>query len=533
VRRRVAGNNGRLVRNRGLWLLSLALVSVTCAHDWETYLPGEGSGGGAGGAAGAGLSTTTTTGPGGAGGGAITVGPRLDADAVAFFPASACPTGWSVVDDARGRVVVGVGHAGAVGAVVGASFAVDGQVISVSGVVAHSHEVDPPAATSSPEAHGHSYGRSSGHDSTGGAGGPLQSTNQGGPGTIATSVQSHTHAVSLAITTEPAGSATPADATTPYVELLACRPDSGAPRAPGGAVAFFAGSACPSYWTDRTDAHGRVIVGLHAGGALAATHGSALADQAARTLTEVPEHTHEVLALSVTTASESHDHTVSVATAHDGDGGNVRIQQTDASTGSTNSASGSHQHALDVPPFESDVTGVASVDVTMPYVQLLVCEAAAAPAPFPAEALPADTILFFSADTCPDGWQLYAAAQGRTPLGLPVGGLPENAPGSALGDQGGLILTDVFLHTHTGHADATTASQSHSHDLPIDQAHDTTGGGSNDVQGVDLGANGTYTLGTTAHEHHLAIAGFQTAPAGSAAVDVAMPYVQFLACQKL
>ena len=42
---------------------------------------------------------------------------------------------------------------------------------------------------------------------------------------------------------------------------------------------------------------------------------------------------------------------------------------------STGGASASHQHTTDIAAFNSGTTGSPSVDVTMPYVQLIACRA--------------------------------------------------------------------------------------------------------------------------------------------------------------
>ncbi|MCX7616023.1 MAG: hypothetical protein N2Z68_01380 [Patescibacteria group bacterium] len=60
---------------------------------------------------------------------------------------------------------------------------------------------------------------------------------------------------------------------------------------PSGAVMFFNLSSCPSGWTELTSARGRYIVGLPAGGTLAATVGTALSNQENR---PVGQHSHTI-----------------------------------------------------------------------------------------------------------------------------------------------------------------------------------------------------------------------------------------------
>jgi hypothetical protein len=71
--------------------------------------------------------------------------------AVMFFDLPACPTGWSPLDEARGRAIVGVPTGGTLGGTVGATPLADLEDR------AHTHVVDPAAATTSTDgAHTHS-----------------------------------------------------------------------------------------------------------------------------------------------------------------------------------------------------------------------------------------------------------------------------------------------------------------------------------------------------------------------------------------
>jgi hypothetical protein len=94
---------------------------------------------------------------------------------------------------------------------------------------------------------------------------------------------------------------------------------------PQGAVMTFNLASCPSGWTEVTDAQGRAIVGLPAGGTLAGTVGSGLSDLEDRS------HTHDVNpANTSTTSSGNHIHTV-----------NPGIQST--------TLNGGHSHTLNPP----------------------------------------------------------------------------------------------------------------------------------------------------------------------------------------
>jgi hypothetical protein len=101
--------------------------------------------------------------------------------------------------------------------------------------------------------------------------------------------------------------------------------DSGAVGVPAGAVMPFNLPACPVGWSDLTDARGRAITGVPAGGTLGGMVGSALSDLEDRT------HTHDVdPAGAGTTSSGSHAHPVNPPST-------------------SSSASGGHNHAVDPP----------------------------------------------------------------------------------------------------------------------------------------------------------------------------------------
>lgn len=219
---------------------------------------------------------------------------------------------------------------------------------------------------------------------------------------------------------------------TTYADPDDARPDSSnadGPHAepssiPAGAVMYFDLQNCPEGWSELSSAQGRVVVGRPAGGALGATIGTALPDQGERRIDRIPAHSHVVDPPAFATADAGgHTHTTTVSTAaahtHDGTtdaagahthnidtgngGGTQSIAQfagtetdgaiTDFATASAGShthtfttgsagahthtvtlaTAGAHNHAVDQPAFMSSATGDASVDVTMPYVQLLAC----------------------------------------------------------------------------------------------------------------------------------------------------------------
>ncbi len=84
-------------------------------------------------------------------------------------------------------------------------------------------------------------------------------------------------------------------------------------------------------WSEYTALRGRVAVGLNAGGAVAASVGTALADKALREITEIPAHTHSIDPPN-TTATGVGDHVHSIDPPN---------------TTSTNN--GAHTHTIDPP----------------------------------------------------------------------------------------------------------------------------------------------------------------------------------------
>ena len=83
------------------------------------------------------------------------------------------------------------------------------------------------------------------------------------------------------------------------------------PVVPTGLVGFFAGTGCPSGWSEYTTARGRVIVGLPSGGTPEGTHGVSLGNLLPRTINDVPSHTHSIDPPSTTTsAGGTHSHSV-------------------------------------------------------------------------------------------------------------------------------------------------------------------------------------------------------------------------------
>jgi hypothetical protein len=141
---------------------------------------------------------------------------------------------------------------------------------------------------------------------------------------------------------------------------------------PAGTILFYdVSSSCPAGWTEVTATRGRVIVGLPSGGTLAGTVGTALTNLATRTVTTVPVHAHAGTGLTVP-ASGSHSHTAEFDNVGETTPRNYIsvIWSVSDPPEVTTAAAGAHTHTI---TGTTASTGGASVDVTMPYIQLLVC----------------------------------------------------------------------------------------------------------------------------------------------------------------
>ena len=185
------------------------------------------------------------------------------------------------------------------------------------------------------------------------------------------------------------------------------------PTVPSGMIAFFPG-ACPSGWAEYTALRGRLIIGTPLSGTDAGTVGTALGNLSPRTITDVPAHFHSIDPPATVSGTESADHTHAVDPPNTGvnisDPGHSHSVSTGWGSGMTSwgaanmqespagsigtSASGTgitasvdigsfssggrsatHTHTTDIAAFNSASAGSASVDVTMPYIQLRACQA--------------------------------------------------------------------------------------------------------------------------------------------------------------
>ncbi len=143
---------------------------------------------------------------------------------------------------------------------------------------------------------------------------------------------------------------------------------------------------------------------------------------------------------------------------------------------------------------------------------------------------PSDTIAYFPNTSCPYGWSVYASAEGRVILTMPSGGTAEGTLGTALTNLGTRTITSTASHSHGVGSLATAAAGSHSHA----NAYNTYLEYALAPAGVAI--TGQYvrshaTAQTAAGNHAHSVSG-STAAAGSASVDVSMPYIQLLTCKK-
>ncbi|MBU0960264.1 MAG: hypothetical protein KKD01_13860 [Proteobacteria bacterium] len=146
---------------------------------------------------------------------------------------------------------------------------------------------------------------------------------------------------------------------------------------PAGAVMHFNLASCPDGWSPIVEGQGRVLVGISSSGGLGATVGAPLSDGGSRVITDVASHQHTVDPAPISTnSSGEHTHNLHIE--------NMDSYGTYAVAGSENNAggyyslptysAGTHSHSLDLPSTSTSATGSGNVDVTMPYLQLLICE---------------------------------------------------------------------------------------------------------------------------------------------------------------
>lgn len=198
----------------------------------------------------------------GAGGWTCAANDTTPAGLVGFFMGGTCPSGWSEVTAARGRVIVGLPSGGTNQGAYGTALSNLGPrsvTLGVSNLPAHTHDVDPAAvSTSTNGAHthdvdpavvgattstngDHTHGWYQGSTGMGvnvfnaGGAGPYQSGSIAAAGahnhtvtvdvgnTTSTSAGNHSHTVDIPNTTSSStGSGMAFDTSMPYIQLIAC-----------------------------------------------------------------------------------------------------------------------------------------------------------------------------------------------------------------------------------------------------------------------------------------------------------------------
>ncbi|MGB6881808.1 MAG: hypothetical protein WBD86_00705 [Microgenomates group bacterium] len=166
-----------------------------------------------------------------------------------------------------------------------------------------------------------------------------------------------------------------------------------------GMIAPFAGD-CPTGWTEYTAARGRTVVGVPDGGSVAGTVGTALTNLGTRTITDVPSHRHGITAYSLGTSTATISH--------------------------LNNNSGAITQY-------THYTGSASVDVTMPYIQLRYCQKSAG-SDF-AEWIPSDEDLQPESVVSIDPYNDEKVVSSKDEYDSSVVGIIATEPGWLIGDE--------------------------------------------------------------------------------------------------
>ena len=265
-------------------------------------------------------------------------GPSIPSGLVAFFP-SKCPTGWTEYAAARGRVIVASYGTSDLQKTRGTSLQTLGGR-SITQVPAHTHNVNPPA-TSSTSAGLHTHSVDPPEVSTTPSGGHSHSVNP--PPTSTNSSGSHSHTVDPPNTgTSSSGNHNHAFATANH--------DVDTAESQG----FPAGNNHLAFRT--TDRHQR---NEKPGGGNQGIHYAG-------------NHSHSVNIGAFSSASSgNHAHTFDIGSFNSSTIGNHSHTMNISAFNSA--VSGTHKHTTDISSFKSDSTGAKSVDVTMPYIQLIAC----------------------------------------------------------------------------------------------------------------------------------------------------------------
>ena len=296
---------------------------------------------------------------------------------------------------------------------------------------------------------------------------------------------------------------------------------------PVGGILLFAAD-CPTGWTEYTAARGRAIVGVPSGGAIAGTVGSALTNLATRTISTVVAHTHAAGTLDGDNES-AHTHgvgTLNNATeaAHTHGIGTYDAAAEAAHThgvGTLNNATeAAHTHAAD-PPLTA--TGNQSVDHTHSIDP---------------PSTTTDTESAHTHDFKGGGGGAVQVIALTTSIGTSnIAGLI-GATGGHNHDINIASFASAGMsvsHTHDVNISSFTTGAGSTHDHAISGA--TAAGSSHDhalsgTSGAGASHDHAISGATAAGAAHGHTVSGSTASAGTATVDVTMPYIQLRLCQK-
>jgi len=166
---------------------------------------------------------------------------------------------------------------------------------------------------------------------------------------------------------------------------------------------------------------------------------------------------------------------------------------------------------------------------------------------------PRGAVAFFTTPDCPGGWAEYSGLRGRVALGLPSGGTRQTTRGDALSDRGAVTISSVAAHSHGAGSLSASGGGTHTHTTANDGVHNhpldlendngysenylrgalNNNGGNSQTTGpydpTNAGSHSHSIPSSGSHSHSLS---GNTASAGSATVEVTMPYIQLLACEK-
>jgi hypothetical protein len=135
---------------------------------------------------------------------------------------------------------------------------------------------------------------------------------------------------------------------------------------PSEGIVYYNGTTCPAGYTEVTAARGRILVSQPTG--IGTTVRTALTDLGTITISSISDHLHTFTGSA--DSAGGHTHTFPTDTAAGTDPNYALTGQT-PSGAVINQSAGAHSHSM---TGSVGSAGVGSVDVTMPYIQYLVCK---------------------------------------------------------------------------------------------------------------------------------------------------------------